>query len=98
MHSALSTLCLDSIPSSLTSTTNTHSFSASFLSLPEEVQEQILVLLSPHDLGVLSRCVGAFEGVHKDQYLRKVWHTEVSNQSVRVPHIRLRHPACLGMC
>ena len=52
-------------------------FSSALLSLPPEVQTRIFLLLSPDDLGILSRCVGQLEGIDRDGYLRMVWFSQV---------------------
>ncbi|GFZ47879.1 hypothetical protein JCM24511_05626 [Saitozyma sp. JCM 24511] len=49
------------------------SFTTNLLALPPELQTRIFTFLSPHDLGVLSRCVPELEGVERDRYLRREW-------------------------
>lgn len=52
-------------------------FAARFLTLPSELQTQILLFLSPDELGVLSS-VPQLSGIEKDEYLRTVWIHRVS--------------------
>lgn len=53
------------------------SFTTNLLALPPELQTRIFTFLSPHDLGVLSRCVPELEGVERDRYLRREWFRRV---------------------
>lgn len=52
-------------------------FAARFLTLPSELQTQILLFLSPDELSVLSS-VPQLCGIEKDEYLRTVWIHRVS--------------------
>lgn len=59
-------------------------FASRFLNLPTELQTQILLFLSPDELGVLSS-VPQLSGIEKDEYLRTVWMRRVSGCLGRAP-------------
>jgi len=61
-------------------------FTTALLSLAPDIQNRIYTLLSPDDLGILSRCVDELHWLEDDRYLKRIWHTQVI----------LSHSVCLN--